>query len=434
MLFRSLASPHTILTCRKTLTQDSLCPRPHVYGVPLGSFLPTQNKRSRNENVGSWQDRSNGTLPFGPKAFIQDFFSEEVLSQCHTGRWPQPRDSTVDVGGFMTLHRTWTKHTQLAPISASFTRGSTGIAAAIGYTFGINPAVAGSGSVMNAFGAKAIAAVLPTNPNASLATFLGELRSDGLPRLPGSSHKELVSNAKKAGDEYLNVEFGWLPFVSDLQSFADSVKRSRQLIDQYVRDSDRKIRRRYTPSELYSSATFPNIALQCYGQNITASGAISRTDSTRLWFSGAFRYHVPVGDDFYSRLLRYESLANHLFGTRITPELVWELAPWSWAIDWFTNAGDVIKNISLLGVDGLVMQYGYAMRHMRVEEIAKGSFSFIDGFGAHAGTVSKTFGSEWKQRVRANPYGFGIDDTSLTARQLAVLAALGLSKGKRWGL
>jgi hypothetical protein len=118
-------------------------------------------------------------------------------------------------------------------------------------------------------------------------------------------------------------------------------------------------------------------------------------------------------------------------GTRITPELIWELTPWSWAVDWFTNAGDVIHNISQLGSDGLVMQYGYAMRHMRVHEYHRGHYSFSDSVGTHVGTVAREIGSEWKQRVAAHPYGFGIDDTSLSARQTAILAALGLTRGHR---
>jgi hypothetical protein len=134
------------------------------------------------------------------------------------------------------------------------------------------------------------------------------------------------------------------------------------------------------------------------------------------------------------RLRRYEALANHLFGTRITPELVWNLAPWSWAFDWFTNAGDVIHNISLLGVDGLVLQYGYAMRSMNVKhEMVQTVTSGLGGRNLGFGGLTSTrlVFTETKQRIRANPYGFGIDDLSLSGRQLAILAALGLTKGKR---
>lgn len=398
----------------------------------MGSFLPERKIRKTDFLIGLYDKRNFGTGPWQSYQFGNSVV-EEIISQCHTGIWPPPLNADTDVGGPMQLHRTEDKHIEISPINAGLTRGVTGISSVIGYTLGSSPAVVGSGAVMNAFGTSAIARVLPTNPNASLATAIGELRQEGLPRLPGSSLKDSTSNARKAGGEYLNIEFGWLPLVADLQAFAASVRNSRQLIDQYVRDSDRKIRRRYTPEAQTSTSVHTGTA-QFFGQNISGANAtVTRTESTKLWFSGAFKYHVPVGDDFYSRLLRYEALANHLFGTRITPELVWNLAPWSWAVDWFTNVGDVVHNISLLGVDGLVMQYGYAMRHMRVAEHVSGGYSFSDSLGEHAGHAQRLVASEWKQRVRANPYGFGIDDTSLSERQLAVLAALGLTKGKRTG-
>lgn len=167
------------------------------------------------------------------------------------------------------------------------------------------------------------------------------------------------------------------------------------------------------------------------GGGFAPNSTVSYESRTNLWFSGAFKYHVPVDDGFMNRLLRYEALTNHLFGTRITPELVWELAPWSWAVDWFTNVGDVVHNISLLGVDGLVMQYGYIMRHMRVMERHSGLVEINQPPGLRRYPLCLEIGSEWKQRIHANPYGFGIDDTTLTALQLSILAALGLSRGKR---
>lgn len=34
----------------------------------------------------------------------------------------------------------------------------------------------------------------------------------------------------------------------------------------------------------------------------------------------------------------------------------------------------------------------------------------------------------WRQRGRASPYGFGLRDTDLSARQLAILAAIGIDR------
>lgn len=397
------------------------------------TFLPEGKSRSFERPVGLISTRPHGLASWGAYAPIKDSGFEEIVSQCHTGRWPPRHRTSGDIGGMMHLRRSYSKRTAV-PINQNTTRGKTAIAQVIGYTMGLSdPAYVGD-SVLNAFGTSAIAAVLPTNPNASLATAIGELRRDGLPSIPGASFRDRVDLARKSGSEYLNVEFGWLPLVNDLKSFADSVKRSKLLIDQYRRDSDRKIRRRFVAvPQVETNSVFTGNALWFSGGgSLTGPVTVSKITETKFWFSGAFRYHVPVGDDFYSRLVRYESYANHLFGTRITPELVWNLTPWSWAIDWFTNAGDVIHNISLLGVDGLVMQYGYAMRHSRTTNQARGSISLTDLSGpTRTHSASYDVVSERKDRIPANPYGFGITDASLSARQQAVLVALGLSRGKR---
>ncbi len=393
-------------------------------------LLPTVKRRRVGYTLGAYEYRTSGVGSWIP-ANLQGWIDEEITSQCHTGLWPPPLRSDKDVGGPMLLHRTWDQHTVTGEVDWFHTRGTIGINSVIDYVFGLSPAVVGSASVINAFGTSAIAQVLPTNPNASLAQAIGELKKDGLPRAPGESLRDQVNAARRAGDEYLNVEFGWLPLVSDLQDFARSVRNARVLIDQYTRDSDKKIRRRFVAPPVVATSSVTKTAI-CAGQNNFAPGtSVDRREETQMWFSGAFKYHVPVDAGFMSRLARYESLANHLFGLRVTPELVWQLAPWSWAVDWFTNIGDVIHNISSLGSDGLVMQYGYAMRHMRVDEVATGRAVRPASGTPDSVLVQRRIGSEWKQRVRANPYGFGIDDVDLSARQLAILAALGLTKSQR---
>lgn len=396
------------------------------------AFLPEWKKRTEPLDVGfTYRSRVTPTQPWSNWARQQGTVTEEIISVCHSGTWPPPLDSRQDIGGEMSLHRTWKHYHGIAPINSVLKQGHVSLAVVNGYSFGTSPASSGSNATLDAFGTSAVAKVLPTNPNASLATTLGELKRDGLPTLPGSSMRDQVDLARKSGNEFLNIEFGWLPLISDLRSFADSVRNSRLLIEQYVRDSDRKIRRRFVPDPVAQTlSTYYGTGQSHLSMNVPKV-SVTRQELQRYWFSGAFRYHVPTADGLIGRLRRLESECNFLFGTRITPELIWNLAPWSWAIDWFTNVGDVIHNISQLGSDGLVMQYGYAMRHMRVTERAQGIFDYGDTKGHYNGFVGFELGSEWKQRRAANPYGFGIDDLSLSAIQLAILSALGLTRGKR---
>jgi hypothetical protein len=124
----------------------------------------------------------------------------------------------------------------------------------------------------------------------------------------------------------------------------------------------------------------------------------------------------------------FEQEANKVLGTRLTPKTVWELTPWSWAADWFGTTGDVMSNLSTLGHDGLVLQYGYVMH----EQILATSVDYKT-VGAPELSGSYTNKLIMRQRFEATPYGFGFDLKSLTTRQVSILAALGLSKGgRRW--
>lgn len=400
-------------------------------------FFPRYRNRVTETFTASGLRRTSPVLPFSPY-LSTGTLSEKITDQRHSGYGPGGSGLDGDVGGPLFLERRGIASATMlrVPSGNPYVQGTVGAGSITGYTVGSltpTPASASVGS-LNSYGASAVAASLPTNPNASLAVALGELHADGLPKIPGASLKEQTAIARRAGDEYLNVEFGWLPLVRDLQAFAHSVKDAHALIAQYRKGSDQKIRRRAGGPSVASSGVFSGVgSMNPSNTGIITSCTASETYELRYWFSGAFRYHVPIGDSTWERLSRYEQYSNYLFGTRITPEVVWNLAPWSWAVDWFTNAGDVIHNISTLGFDGLVMQYGYAMR----QELRKAVIVHTttgNGFsGVAAGLrASRTEVIEFKQRVPANPYGFGIDDISLSKTQLAILAALGLTRGKRY--
>lgn len=274
-------------------------------------------------------------------------------------------------------------------------------------------------------GTTSIARSSPTNPSSGLSQFLGELRNDGMPSLPSvQTIKERTVRAKSAGGEYLNVEFGWKPLISDLKKLAYSVKHSHKIVSQYVKGSDSTIRRAYSSP----STSFSNMASCSIGftpgtkvLNATGSGYLFESEDNESWFRGAFKYHIPGGDDLHSKFSRYSSEANKLLGTRLTPETVYNLAPWTWAADWFSNTGDVIHNISMLGHDGLVLLYGYqSSRQVRTSELVCTSIP-----------CSKRVVSKTQRRVGATPYGFGTNLATLSASQEAVLVALGLSHGSR---
>jgi hypothetical protein len=155
-------------------------------------------------------------------------------------------------------------------------------------------------------------------------------------------------------------------------------------------------------------------------------------EETKTWFSGAYSYVMPPPpQNFLERLDRWDAEANKLYGTRLTPDTVWNLAPWSWAADWFSNAGDFLANASAFSNDSLVLKYGYVMRQTESRQEANWQGYINTPSGVQLVSANEVKGCRTKLRIRATPFGFGIDLDSLSPKQIAITAALGISRGPR---
>lgn len=317
-------------------------------------------------------------------------------------------------------------------------------------------------SELEAYGRAAIAATSPTKPEAGLAQFLGELR-ERIPQLIGTDLYRQGVRPRSMGSEYLNVEFGWKPIISDVQKFARAAAQASLLTRQFVADSDKIVRRRrllveestVVPSVTGLTATiklprmiatdpYPGSSTWTVGtesmffKTLQLPARIDQTNYKKVWFAGAYQYHVAQVHDFLSRVEQWEQKANHLLGTRITPDLIYELTPWSWLFDWFGDFGTFVRNLTLLSSDSLVLRYGYVMcttraeRTLVVENLQPRDPSQVSGFTAEVPRVATLVAkSETKERIRASPYGFGLKSGAFTSRQWAILAALGMTKGDR---
>jgi hypothetical protein len=254
--------------------------------------------------------------------------------------------------------------------------------------------------------------------------------------LPGiSTWKERTLRAKNAGSEYLNVEFGWKPVVDEITNMRDTVSNSGKILEQYRADKGKSIRRRYSfpdevsrSTEVLSNVAYPINSVGFSMESVTSSPGqwIKTTTTTRSrWFSGAFIYGVP-SQYFGGGILDTVAEADRLYGLSLTPDVVWNLTPWSWATDWFLNTGDVLSTLSDFISQGLVMKYGYFMEHVRSEV----TYSIVGAtiLGRSAAPPPSRLVSESKTRLKSNPFGFGITYDGLSSSQGAILAALGLSR------
>lgn len=242
------------------------------------------------------------------------------------------------------------------------------------------------------------------------------------------------------GGEYLNLIFGWKPFIGDVRKAFSLWSNIDKQMAQIVRDNGKGIRRTANLSKeneilSTSSKDYPTPGVNIYGfpgDYVNGGGrtsySLTTTRETKVWYAAKYRYYIP--DVTSSQWNRRAKLA--LFGALPTPELVWELTPFSWLIDWAVNMEDVMSNMSTNAVDNLVQLYSFIMRTVTTTTTAVANTNW-----GPITTVVKpgnaAFISEKTQIVKTrtgggSPYALNaVAGTGLSLYQSGVLAALGIS-------
>jgi hypothetical protein len=305
---------------------------------------------------------------------------------------------------------------------------------------------------LTSFPALAYGRAAPRTAIFDLGVALGELR-EGLPRFVPDTMKKDLSKFKAIGSDYLNAQFGWIPFLSMVQDFASALAHASTGFVQPVGPYHRSYAPDGTGSTVISSGDGPasirvgtlhnpvslQPALTSFGGSPTsqsgfdpanATWKFTETVSRTLWFEGEFVVLPKIGFDPSSYLDRLDAVMK----VDITPATLWELAPWSWLFDWFFHLGESFRTSELALNDRILSTYGYAMerssiyRKLELSNIRQTSTS-----RPYTGPTKLT--SSWEttslRRVRANPFGFTLNPTTgLSATQKAILGALGLTRGK----
>lgn len=395
------------------------------------------------------------------------------------GHYVRPNGSWSGGGPFYKVHQSVVdlgRHTQTQGLGGVYT--SYNLAGVVGVSRARVPDLK-PGTLTNEFGSYAKhvsdnsaayatgwARTRPGNPTANLGQFLLELRD--FPQIIGSNFhgvtwkslrrsgrkffsglpfSEIPKEARRRtkwfsslGEEYLNYDFGWRPFVKDLIDIYRLMKNIDKQMAQLVRDNGRGIRRQCTlrddsTTEFVDRKYYPYGPTNVYGTfpsytSGSTNFSVTRTKKVRQWYVAKYSYYIPDTNSW-----QWNARARAaLFGVLPTPALLYEVLPWSWMIDWFANVGDVVSNASVNAVDNLVALYSYVMTNTVTTTSAHVDAqwrslknSFYDIPGGSINFVTKRT-QEVKFRCGGTPYGLGVSYNGLSPRKLATLAALGLSR------
>lgn len=277
----------------------------------------------------------------------------------------------------------------------------------------------------------------PAKPGVDLGVALAELRE---------TFGSLVKRAKifKAGrvqnpaKTLLESNFGWIPLANDIEKAIHTFRNLDNMIDRIRKMNGRWEHRGGTVSkekESWETETGPRVNPVLQSGFYTSAGLsspyvpnakIKWEYESVTWFEGMFKYYIP---NIHSE--EWESTARRkLMGLTLNASTLWELLPYSWLADWISNAGSVFSNMDPGLAENLVCQYAFVMRRSTLTATMTQEHKFRAPYTGPVTTNSHVITHKWerKHRVKATPFGFGLNIGSFSPKQIAIMAALGLSR------
>jgi hypothetical protein len=295
------------------------------------------------------------------------------------------------------------------------------------------------------------AATAPDRNVGSLAVTLIELLRGDIPSVL-KNFREMMAGYKSIrnalGSDYLNIVFGWTPLI---QEYANVIKVGMNLERVIYYESFRRKRRWDGPSfnqkldEIhhinYIGAAYTNTQrFSEPGDVFGPSGGATIRYQVNTEISESENYHFSSRYTGLAKASRKaESLSDQAsdvfkrLGLVDDPQLLWDLLPYSWLVDWFTTMGDSIANANTYAPHAGKYSVDYAylttQRVQKVDSAVVRPEEISPQIKSITLSVPKSFGySTTRWRDRATPFGFGTQMASLSASQFAILTSLGLAK------
>jgi len=253
----------------------------------------------------------------------------------------------------------------------------------------------------------------------------------------GGNLKSTNMLPKHIAGEFVNTQFGWAPFISDLQKLNNATLNAQKHFAQLERDNAQWVKRiradrRIESEEVVWTQSNPGCSPMSYnGADFYQPGAsytIKLQKFTDVWYEGVFKSYRPEFDisKDYGNFTIVRDIDRHLtlLGLQVNPMLIWRAYPWTWAVDWFVKVGDNIQLFQDLATDSVASKYMYLMHHSMYRFELNSKFTTWDG-KKHDIVWYRYFESKRREGADSS-FNFRLANP-LSGRQLAILAALGLS-------
>lgn len=240
-----------------------------------------------------------------------------------------------------------------------------------------------------------------------------------LPRTPSAF-------AKRIAGAFLQGQFGWAPMARDLTTMLDFQAAVDRRFHELKRHSQSShgFRQRISLGTIQSSPLIRSTNAESNSMGLWRGKEVGMTVDRR-WGQAIYRPTVNAGPYTDERLRQMARRA--VLGIRFDAATAWELIPWSWLVDWFSNVGDVLdanRNDCGYYCDGvLIMRSLETTIGLTVTPPGPGNQG--QGFKGGSGTYTTVSRYRWIQAPNFLPV---IDIPILSGRQMSTLGALGIQR------
>lgn len=280
--------------------------------------------------------------------------------------------------------------------------------------------------------AEAYLAMKPTlSGNLNLTVFLAELTEvkslitsvrklsgifqSAARRITGRREANLWELTKLIAEGHLSYSFGWAPFIGDLQAIYDSISNWKKLLLDYKSKQGIPQVRHYKSVICKDDIDIQNDPTVAGSRGSRYQGHLKQT------YYATMRYHytVPKIESEYAEVLALMDI----LGLKGGADVVWELIPFSFVVDWFVGVGNYLESRQTDYLDSKVTISDFCSTVKSEQDYTiEGNFEW-DNDWFHIASVKTT--SYERRRELPNASDFGIRGTDrYGTRQILLSASL----------
>lgn len=231
---------------------------------------------------------------------------------------------------------------------------------------------------------------------------------------------ERFKTLRRAAKLNLLIQFGILPLISDIELLLVFQQAVDRRMEELNRLRTRGLRRTVACWEGSDSVTIPGAFIQSNGVQLYANV----TKQTKVIVKGHIRWYTtllfPMSDS------EVRSLAKKaLLGAQLSPSTLYEIMPWSWLIDYFTNLGQMVKAAD--NFTNVMHDPVRIMTHTRT--VCESSAHSTDGTGDFTVTCTPFRVTHESKLRRLTTPEIGARIEMLQASQWSILGSLAVLRG-----